>query len=124
MTILLNNTIPSFRNRPDFQREHVMTWEMFLRYAAWPLCCRDDQCLCVVRRVTEADNYLGLTRPLHATCNLCTNLYNAVIHMETYHHDSRSMPTSVFMMMMTSASVQDPPAGGGAAAAGAGVPHE
>ena len=44
---------------------------------------------CVVRKVTEADNYLGLTRPLHATCNLCTNLYNAVIHMETYHHDSR-----------------------------------
>ena len=81
-------------------------------------------CLCVVRKVTEADNYLGLTRPLHATCNLCTNLYNAVIHMETYHHDSRSMPTSVFMMMLTSASAQDHPAGGWAEPAGPGVPYE
>ena len=79
---------------------------------------------CVVRKVTEADNYLGLTRPLHATCNLCTNLYNAVIHMETYHHDSRCQPTSVFMIMVTSASAQDPPAGGGAEPAGACVPHE
>ena len=98
MTTLINNTIPNLRNRPDFQREHVMTWEMFLRYGAWPLCCHDDQCLGVVRKVTEADNYLGLTRPLHATCNLCTNLYNAVIHMETYHHDSRCQPTSVLAL--------------------------
>ena len=41
------------------------------------------------RKVTETDNYLGLTRPLHVTCNICYNYYNAVIHMETYHHDSR-----------------------------------
>ena len=39
--------------------------------------------------MTETDNYLGLTRPLHMTCNICYNHYNAVIHMETYHHDSR-----------------------------------
>ena len=122
MKTLINNTITSFRNRPDFQREHVMTWEMFLKYAYGP--SHDDQCLGVVRRVTEADNYLGLTRPLHATCNLCTNIYNAVIHMETYHHDSRWQPTSVLMIMVTSASVQDPPAGGGAEPAGAGVPYE
>ena len=36
MKTLINNTITSFRNRPDFQREHVMTWEMFLKYAYGP----------------------------------------------------------------------------------------
>ena len=104
MTTLLSNTIPILRNRPDFQREHVMTWEMFLRYGAWPLCCHDDQCLGVVRKVTEADNYLGLTRPLHATCNLCTNLYNAVIHMETYHHDSRCQPAPMLALSSSSST--------------------
>ena len=39
--------------------------------------------------MVSEDNYLGLTRPLYLTCNLCNNLYDAVIMMETYTQDSR-----------------------------------
>ena len=39
--------------------------------------------------MVSEDNYLGLTRPLYLTCNLCKNQYDAVIMMETYTEDSR-----------------------------------
>ena len=44
---------------------------------------------CLFRSVVSEDNYLGLTRPLYLTCNLCKNQYDAIIMMETYTEDSR-----------------------------------
>ena len=43
----------------------------------------------IARSVVSEDNYLGLTRPLYLTCNLCKNQYDAIIMMETYTEDSR-----------------------------------
>merc|ERR1711892_211765 len=63
------------KNRPDFGEGSHPTWEKY------------------IRAVVSEDNYLGLTRPLYLTCNLCKNQYDAIIMMETYTEDSRKLLT-------------------------------
>jgi len=69
------NYMKVLKNRPDFGEGRHPSWEKY------------------IRSVVSEDNYLGLTRPLYLTCNLCKNQYDAIIMMETYTEDSRKLLT-------------------------------
>ena len=92
------------KSRSDFQSRRPITWQRFLHKAAnteeviFPSNIRFlmmffRSLVGVIRYgyVHFQVNYLGLLEPLHRKCSPCTYHYNAIVHMETFNRDSRSL---------------------------------